>query len=273
MLDSASWGMAASGLAAPDGNRVERQGQHAGHAGPGTCPGEPAASPPPPHDIPYLRGDADNGNTHSVASAASVEIPRAALARLGSCVLVICGRGRSAAQPSACAVALRAREARRGWLHERAGPPLSCGASSLPVPALQPPEKVARGSRPRLLVRIAKGRAPLCLSSEWEAESSASWFLPIDPPGQRQAPRAGRPLVFGLQPGEGPKLGAGGSGLGGSRHPRAQVATPAPPLGPAEMKRRVFVKATFPAGPHRAFWRPGKNLFSESHLPSLLPAR
>lgn len=180
MLDSASWGMAGSGLAAPDGNRVEGQGQHAGHAGRGTCPGEPAAPPPPPHDIPYLRGDADNGNTQSVASAASVEIPRAALARLGSCVLVIRGRGRSVAQPSACALALQAREARCGWLQERAGPALSCGASSLLVPALQPPGKVARGPRPRLPVRIAeKGVATLCLSSEWEAERSASWFLPI----------------------------------------------------------------------------------------------
>lgn len=56
-----------------------------------------------------------------------------------------------------------------------------------------------------------------------------SFLVPPDPPGQRQAPRAGRPLVLGLQPGVGLKLGAGAAGLGGSRHLRAQVATPAPP--------------------------------------------
>lgn len=59
-----------------------------------------------------------------------------------------------------------------------------------------------------------------------------SFLVPPDPPGQREAPKTGRPLVLGLQPGVGLKLGASGTGLGGSRRLTAEVGTPAPPRDP-----------------------------------------
>lgn len=222
---------------------------------------------------PPARGRGPRKQPQARAAAASAEIPGAALARRGRCVLAICGRSRRAARRSPAHAQSRSRRAaRRGCLREGAGPALSRGASSLPVAAVRPPGHVARGSRPRLPVRVATGTAPLV--PEFRGGGRARRFLvPPAAPGRTRAPRAGTPLVLGSQPGVRPPLGAGAAGLGGGRQaPEGSGGRTGAASGSAPTEPLVFVDAAVPAGPHGASCGPARGLCSDFTSLSL-PAR
>lgn len=228
--------------------------------------------------MPHGRGDADHANSPRPAPQPlpprfPEQRSRDAAVAFSRYVGGASGRGRRAARRSPAHAQSRSRRAaRRGCLREGAGPALSRGASSLPVAAVRPPGHVARGSRPRLPVRVATGTAPLV--PEFRGGGRARRFLvPPAAPGRTRAPRAGTPLVLGSQPGVRPPLGAGAAGLGGGRQaPEGSGGRTGAASGPAPTEPLVFVDAAVPAGPHGASCGPARGLCSDFTSLSL-PAR